>query len=235
MCSIAQQDFYSKINGIDCAEVVAFNPAVERISHLDCTSSNKELSEIDLTNTHQFSEYIFSKLKLEKSKYLIGGYDENRTLYKRSRLFDGTNELPRTIHLGTDIWGESGTLIYAPLDAVVHSFAFNDHFGDYGATLILRHSIQNFSFHTLYGHISLDDISKLSIGQPILKGEAIGKFGDINENGHWPPHLHFQLIVDMGEKKGDYPGVCSIAERTQFLANCPDPDCILKLNLLIST
>lgn len=33
----------------------------------------------------------------------------------------------------------------------------------------------------------------------------------------------------MKGKKGDYPGVCSIAERENYLQNCPDPDALLKM------
>jgi hypothetical protein len=49
------------------------------------------------------------------------------------------------------------------------------------------------------------------------------------ENGHWPPHLHFQLIIDMGKAKGDYPGVCKYSEREKYLDNCPDPGFILSM------
>ncbi|MFI5187661.1 MAG: hypothetical protein ACHQF0_13100 [Chitinophagales bacterium] len=63
----------------------------------------------------------------------------------------------------------------------------------------------------------------------IKKGDVIGEFGIPSENGHWPPHLHFQIIIDMGEWKGDYPGVCKFSERKKYLENCPDPDGILQM------
>jgi hypothetical protein len=49
------------------------------------------------------------------------------------------------------------------------------------------------------------------------------------ENGNWPPHLHFQLIIDMQGMKGDYPGVCKFSERERYLANCPDADLLLNM------
>jgi len=58
---------------------------------------------------------------------------------------------------------------------------------------------------------------------------VIGEFGIPMENGQWPPHLHFQIIVDMEDWIGDYPGVCKLSEREKFLANCPDPDIILQM------
>ncbi|RYZ20525.1 MAG: peptidase M23, partial [Sphingobacteriales bacterium] len=117
-----------------------------------------------------------------------------------------------------------------PIGGMVHSFAFNDQFGDYGATLVLLHQLDGLPFYSLYGHISLRDIDHLTQGQYMVRGEEIAHFGEAHENGHWPPHLHFQLIWDMGLYAGDYPGVCRFSEREQWLSNSPDPDTILQLN-----
>jgi len=111
----------------------------------------------------------------------------------------------------------------------VHSFAFNNQFGDYGATLILSHNIEEVSFHTLYGHLSLNSIKNFREGENVRKGDVIGEFGIPMENGQWPPHLHFQVIVDMEDQIGDYPGVCKYSEREKYLNNCPDPDLILQM------
>jgi peptidoglycan LD-endopeptidase LytH len=58
---------------------------------------------------------------------------------------------------------------------------------------------------------------------------VIGHIGTPEENGDWPPHLHFQVIEDMECKMGDYPGVCSKKERDRYLQNCPDPDLVLNM------
>jgi hypothetical protein len=42
--------------------------------------------------------------------------------------------------------------------------------------------------------------------------------------------LHFQIILDIADWKGDYPGVCKYSEREKWLKNSPDPDIILQLN-----
>jgi len=143
---------------------------------------------------------------------------------------DASKEEPRRLHLGIDIWGPAGTKIFSPLDGLVHSFAFNNKDSDYGATLILVHSLGGIGFYTLYGHLSLNSIRNLQEGRHIRQGEVIGEFGMRFENGNWPPHLHFQLIRDMQGWKGDYPGVCKFTEKTKWLDNCPDPDLILQLN-----
>jgi len=136
-------------------------------------------------------------------------------------------EAPRRLHLGVDIWGKPYTPVSSPCDAVIHSFAFNDEFGDYGATIILSHNLDGIAFHTLYGHLSLNSIKNLREGGNVQTGDVIGEFGIPMENGQWPPHLHFQVIDDMGDWKGDYPGVCKYSERQFYLDNCPDPDLIL--------
>ncbi|MEO5500727.1 MAG: peptidase M23, partial [Ginsengibacter sp.] len=69
-------------------------------------------------------------------------------------------------------------------------------------------------------------------GDQIQKGQLIAHFGKENENGHWPPHLHFQVIENIGDYQGDYPGVCKESEREYYLQNSPDPDLILNLNRL---
>ena len=137
---------------------------------------------------------------------------------------------PRRLHLGTDIWGKPHTAVMAPLNGIVNSYAFNDTFGDYGATIILAHQLGDISFYTLYGHLSLNSIKNLQEGQRISKGDIFAEFGIPSENGQWPPHLHFQIIADLQGWKGDYPGVCKFSEKEIWLRNCPDPDLILQMN-----
>lgn len=219
--------------------VISFQPGKDKIKAFDCSANNIQLSEIDFTDTDAFSNYMDKVRLSQNARYLIGGYNEDRALYKRSILFDGplnkelhkyNKEENRTIHLGIDIWGEAGSEIYAPVGGRVHSFAFNNHFGDYGATLILLHQLNGLLFHTLYGHLSLKDIGGLNEGKFLNRGALIGHFGTAAENGHWPPHLHFQVVLDMKNHKGDYPGVCSNIEKIEYLQNSPDPDVILNLN-----
>jgi murein DD-endopeptidase MepM/ murein hydrolase activator NlpD len=211
-------------------KVVDFNSAKEKLIHFDFTNNNKELVEIDVADTNTFSDYVNEKLKKGKAKYAIGGYNELRGLYERSKVFDATSgEEPRRLHIGVDIWGEVGTKVYAPLGGMVHSYAFNNHFGDYGATIVLLHQLDTVTFYTLYGHLSLDDIARVTEYQYVSRGQLIGHFGKPEENGNWPPHLHFQVIKDMEEYKGDYPGVCKYSERERFLTNCPDPDLVLNM------
>jgi murein DD-endopeptidase MepM/ murein hydrolase activator NlpD len=217
--------------------VVDFDPATDRLMPLNFTRQNKELTPEILGDEQVFSDYIERKLRTNNYRYGIGGYAEHRTIYSISPVFDGAQpaEEPRRLHIGVDIWGPVGTPVYAFMGGMVHSFAFNDQFGDYGATIILLHQLDGVPFYTLYGHLSLSDIQTLSAGQYVSIGETIAHFGALHENGHWPPHLHFQIILDMELKEGDYPGVCKYSEKEKYLANCPDPDLILQLNRYIKT
>ncbi len=210
--------------------VVPFNPLKERLVKFDLTAENKELTDSILEDTGLFINWVNEQLQGANARYAIGGYDEHRTVYSKSRVFDGVKgEEPRRLHLGVDIWGKHGTAVMAPLDGVVHSFAFNNQVGDYGATIILSHQLDGRSFHTLYGHLSLNSLQNLQEGQTIRKGEVFAAFGIPAENGQWPPHLHFQLIENMEGRKGDYPGVCAFSQKEKWLANSPDPEIILQL------
>jgi peptidoglycan LD-endopeptidase LytH len=208
--------------------VVPFDPGKDLLYPFDFTAANTTLSSDDIADTECFATYINRTLRANQARYGIGGYNEHRTLYARSKHFDSYLQVePRRLHLGVDIWGPAGTPVMSPLDGIVHSFAFNNNDSDYGATIILTHHLDGVSFHTLYGHLSLNSLKNLEEGTRIRNGEVIAEFGMRFENGNWPPHLHFQVITDMQGWKGDYPGVCRYSERQQWLDNCPDPDMIL--------
>ncbi|HEY1023157.1 MAG TPA: peptidoglycan DD-metalloendopeptidase family protein [Flavisolibacter sp.] len=202
----------------------------DRLLLMDFTASNTELTNEILKNTQRFSDYVNSKLHEAGARYGIGGYNEHRTVYSRSNVFDAPHGgEPRRLHLGTDIWGKPYTKVMAPLDGIVHSFAFNNAYGDYGATIILTHQLEGVSFHTLYGHLSLNSLKNLQEGDMVRRGDVFCEFGIPFENGQWPPHLHFQIIRDMEGYKGDYPGVCAFSQRQHYLSNCPDADLILQM------
>jgi peptidoglycan LD-endopeptidase LytH len=224
--------------------VVPFDPRAERIGRFDLSATNTRLTETIFSDTHAFSQYIEAERIEAGARYLIGGYNELREMYKRSQLFDfaktmagsagnnttGATPEPRRLHLGTDIWGEAGTPVKAPLGGMVHSLAYNNQLGDYGATIILQHQLDTHPFYTLYGHLALADLDPLREGYFVTRGQTFAHFGRPIENGQWPPHLHFQVIEDIGSYIGDYPGVCKLSERDKYLSNCPDPDGLLNLN-----
>lgn len=158
-----------------------------------------------------------------------GGYGEDRTLYTQT-LFAPEGDEPRTVHLGIDVFAPAGAEVFTPLSGRVHSSRINEAEGDYGPTIILEHTpVAGLTFHTLYGHLDRDSLKGLKPGTAFMAGEKIAALGTKRENGGWTPHLHFQIILDIGNAKGDYPGVCKRSEKDHWLSICPDPAKLLGL------
>ncbi|MBD1398718.1 peptidoglycan DD-metalloendopeptidase family protein [Pontibacter sp. JH31] len=202
------------------------------VCRLDFTAANALLQQTDLRNTEAFNEAVNQMLQEQSATIGVGGYLENRFIYRRSQHFDVAAE-SRDLHLGIDVWLPAGTAVFAPLDGKVHSFADNANFGDYGPTIILEHELEGVTFYTLYGHLNTACLSDLSVGKPVRKGDKIAEVGPHPENGDWPPHLHFQVICSMDGKQGDYPGVARLSERTVYEHLCPNPNLILNCRHLV--
>ncbi len=196
---------------------------------MDFSKNNTALFTQDLSSSKKISDYLFGKIKESGKKYGIGGYGEERPLYQRSAHFNNEDE-PRTIHLGVDIWAKAETEIFCPYFGKVYSFKNNNVFGDYGPTIILEHILESTKIYSLYGHLSMDSITNLYIGKEFKAGEILCKIGDFPVNGDWPPHLHFQLIIDIGDSEGDYLGVCKKTEKEYYLQNCPDANLFLNFS-----
>ncbi len=131
--------------------------------------------------------------------------------------------------MGVDFWAKAGTTVLAPIHGTVHSFQNNAAIGDYGPTIILQHEIQGIRFYSLYGHLSLASLDELHIGKSFRSGDVIGTLGTPDINVNYAPHLHFQLIQDIGEYFGDYPGVCTTKDMEYYKENCPNPLYLLKV------
>ncbi|WP_179415882.1 peptidoglycan DD-metalloendopeptidase family protein [Mucilaginibacter sp. E4BP6] len=216
-----------KANPQNISKVVDFDEAKDRLYQFDLTKNNPELSFEVVNDVAKFSNWIDQKLVDNHCRYGIGGYMELRTIYDNREQFE-TSGKQRQLHLGVDIWTDAGTPVYAPLDGVVHSFQDNAHFGDYGPTIILKHQLGELIFYSLYGHLNRECLINLSVGMSIKGGQHIANFGAAEVNGGWPPHLHFQLMLDMEGMVGDYPGACHNSDKAKYLQNIPDPALLLK-------
>lgn len=169
-------------------------------------------------------------LSMYQADLAIGQYAEDRRyLYKRSELFNDDDQ-SRSVHLGMDLVVASSCPVYAPYPAVVHSFADNNQHGDYGPTIILQHELGEYCFYSLYGHLARRSLESIYQGQSLDKGACFAYLGEPSENGGWPVHLHFQIIDDIGDWHGGYPGVVEPQLQQAWLANCPDPNLILNIS-----
>ncbi len=219
-------------NEIDFFPVMGEKLSSENTITLDFSPNNPDLESLDLANTSTFDAYVTKQIKHAGSKYGIGGYLEHRAIYRRSTVFATAEADFRNIHLGIDIWTEAGAPIFSPLDGKIHSFQDNAGFGNYGATIILEHELSGKKLYSLYGHLFLTDLEEIKIGQEINSGELVAHVGPFPENGDWPPHLHFQLMWDLMGNFGDFPGVCSQREVDKYMAICPDPNLILRSEVI---
>ncbi len=167
-------------------------------------------------------------LKFQKQNpnaLLANGYLEERAFYNTERFEREvtSGKEYRNIHLGTDFWVPAGTPIYAIYDSEVVISHHNDFHKDYGPLLVLKHQLNNTSFYTLYGHLSIDSLALSPKGKHIKKGELIAHIGNEEENGHWAPHLHLQVITDLLGETENYNGVAFPSEIEKWKKLCPDP------------
>lgn len=189
--------------------------------HLDLSPQNPALAGIK--DMEGLQDHIFGTMAQSKAEVAVGGYLEERRLYEAFPHFNQAGAY-RSMHLGLDLWAVAGQPIYAPLPAQVHSFSYLSQAGDYGACIVLEHRWEGKALYALYGHLAKQDLMGLEPGQFLPAGTCFAHLGERHENGQWPPHLHWQLIKDMGDHQGDFPGVCLKEDLGYFSALCPDPN-----------
>ncbi|NCO64022.1 MAG: peptidoglycan DD-metalloendopeptidase family protein [Flavobacteriales bacterium] len=228
------ESFSNFLKEVSSESLYVLNKEIPLIKYVPINLSfkNTELEAVDVSSSIALGHFIYKAIKKQNGRIGFGGYNEKRTIYRRSNHFNSLDvESERNIHLGVDLWCEAESKVYTPLDGTVHSFKNNMNDGDYGPTIILKHLIDGITFYTLYGHLSLKSLYNLALGQKVFQGDCIATLGNSSVNGDYPPHLHFQIIKDMQDFKGDYPGVCSKKDLDFFLENCPDPNLLLKLKI----
>ncbi|AWI26539.1 peptidoglycan DD-metalloendopeptidase family protein [Flavobacterium pallidum] len=197
---------------------------------IDLSEKQTDHSRKFLEDPNHFQSFIDDYLRTNNALVAYGGYNEKRTLYHHNELFNDEESAERNMHIGFDFWAKAGTKVVAPLDATVHSFDYNTGEGNYGPTVILEHQIDGHHFYTLYGHLSIESIENIEIGDHIGRNQVFASIGDMSVNGNYAPHLHFQIIIDLEGYFGDYPGVSSEDDLPHYLKNCPDPDLLFKLS-----
>lgn len=213
----------------EASKVIAPHISYSEYVPLDLSISNEEILSSKLETAKDYGVFIQKHLDDNKGKIAFGGYQEIRNLYKRSTVFNAENTEERNIHIGLDLWINESASVHAALEGKIHSFQNNTALGDYGPTIIMEHTIENQTFHTLYGHLSEESLIGKQIGDAVPQGAQIGNLGLPPINGDYAPHLHFQIIIDMENKLGDYPGVCSSRTLNHYSTNCPDPNVLLKI------
>ncbi|RYZ48229.1 MAG: peptidase M23, partial [Proteobacteria bacterium] len=129
-------------------------------------------------------------------------------------------------HIGIDLGGPAGTRVHAFYEGEIYDFRDHGKAGDYGPTLITRHLLNGVEIYALYGHLSRASLSGKKRGQQISFGEVLGALGTAEENGGWPPHVHFQLSL-IAPEEADMPGTVTDEELEAALKIYPDPRTVL--------
>jgi len=193
-------------------------PEVPDISHI---SFENIIDLPDNVFVHDFESN--NKFKDTLHSFTIGRYNEKRPNMYEGDLFEKTN---RFIHMGIDIGAPVGTPVKSFFDGEIFLFKYNDKQLDYGYTLITRHKFKDQNIYALYGHLSNSSLKNKKIGQKIHSGEVLAYLGSEEENGGWPPHVHFQLSL-IEPKECDLPGVVSEENHDIALKIFPDPRMVL--------
>ena len=200
----------------------------DSIQPVDMSVSSTWLGhESEYTDLRRFSRKVNALKQAHPGALIAGGYAEFRPFYCTAEYRREGNDGPewRTAHLGVDFWVGPTTAVHALLDGIVVSLHHNPGDKQYGPTLILQHETDDGTpFFSLYGHLSTRDLTLLEEGQPVRKGDLLGHVGQAEENGNWPPHLHFEIMLDMLGYEHDFPGVCCPDELTVWSSICPDPN-----------
>ncbi|MHA1943435.1 MAG: phosphotransferase, partial [Candidatus Thorarchaeota archaeon] len=194
------------------------------------------VGSVDVSSPHHladheaFGDLVNEKLKAAGVNIGIGRYNEARLIYSGDQYITHGDE-SRTVHLAIDLFVDRGTPILSVYDGIIHSFQDNALPYDNGPTIVIEHTTTQDGppFFILYSHLTRDSLDGLSIGKAVKKGEQIGKVGEYPDNGGWPPHLHFQIIVDMMDQKGDLYGVAPPSKRDVWLSICPNPNLIFQI------
>ena len=188
---------------------------------LDWSVNNKNLA--------RSWEAIEAEMKNAGADVAIGHYCEDRNVYESDFFVDEGKE-SRTVHLAVDLFAPAGTPVYAALDGKV--FLFNDNTAhlDNGPMIVLEHQTdQGIKFHTLYAHLSRESLEGLSVGKEIKAGQQIATMGTEEVNVGWPPHTHFQIIMDLCDMAHDIFGVAALSELPVWRSICPNPNLILRI------
>ncbi len=190
-------------------------------------SDDSTLDPALLTNQTLLQEYI-DKECYSKKKWGLGGYMEYRSIFLG---YFPQGDQKRFYHLGLDVTAPAQTPIHAPLNAIVFQSGYEEGEGNYGGFVVLQHGRKDDApLYSFYGH--LDKETHPVVGQKIQKGEVFARLGDMDSNGHWFTHIHFQLLTQKGVDQGWIErGNCTKEQLATIDEFCPVPHALFTASL----
>ena len=171
-----------------------------------------------------FSERLTAALA-EIKGVAVGRYGEDRAVYDA----DGPGR--RTIHQAIDLHAPAGTPILAPLQGRIAMIGNDTSAGGFGGILVLEHERGTpHRFWTFYGHLGPASLVGKAVGAEMEQGGELAVLGGPEENGGWPPHLHFQMLTALCFETAE--AITGLAARGQWdlwESISPNPNGILGL------
>jgi 4-aminobutyrate aminotransferase-like enzyme/Ser/Thr protein kinase RdoA (MazF antagonist) len=157
----------------------------------------------------------------------IGRYGEDRSIYGSA----DDAAARRTIHLAIDLYAPAGMPVLAPLPGRVAMVGNDTAAEGFGGILVLEHEADApHRFWTVYGHLAPASLADARTGAAVARGAEIARLGPREQNGGWPPHLHFQILTapcfDSAEA---IFGLAAPGRWTLWESISPDPNQILGL------
>jgi 4-aminobutyrate aminotransferase-like enzyme/Ser/Thr protein kinase RdoA (MazF antagonist) len=214
------------------SHIVDFDLSLDPVLLLDLSVGGRHLGESDVRkDPERMMRHIKGCAADSDKSIAIGKYDEVRGIYHEPAFCFESNDGPdwRSLHLGVDLFLEEGSPVYAPIAGRVAGHKCEGESGGYGSVLLLEHEIGQSGalFYTLYGHLGSDVLDVHAAGDVLDSGDLIGHVGRVDENGGWPPHLHFQIVADHLGRGPAFPGVARADQREIWTDLSPDPNLIL--------
>ncbi|RMA66413.1 aminotransferase class III-fold pyridoxal phosphate-dependent enzyme [Ulvibacter antarcticus] len=230
-CGYSAHPSYDQFKEWALTNKVSLSNVFPTLSFNKLTDIDMSVGSIFLGNASEYNDPALSEFKLQRlqrenpNSLLANGYLETRPFYSTEAFKSESNNGPqyRTVHLGTDFWIPTETPIHTPFDGVIVILHDNDFVKDYGPTIIIEHAFNQEKFYTLYGHLSRASLSRFKVGQHVKQGDLIANVGAFSENGNWPSHLHFQLMMDLMGNGENFPGVAFPSEESVWKSVCPNP------------
>jgi hypothetical protein len=229
----AEHDFYPVVPSFPCRG---------QVSVLDLTGNHKEsIEEQMLTPPYSIGKYdenrnIYKTDLFSDGRSLHVGLGKSRKnniiyiFYAPFLIVDSIRACIIYIYMYcslaptiADMGGPVGTEVCSFMEGTIHSAGYNAEAGDYGNVVITEHELLNgVRLWALFGHLDNQSSSQWKKGDIVQRGQCIGRFGDMSENGGWFPHVHFQLSLHEPATH-DMPGAVLVSEREAALVSYPDP------------
>jgi len=194
-------------------------PEIEGQGAILDLSNESEIFKIFKTySLQEFDEYFTALSKKYNTNFLVGKYGEDRKKLFENFGIERFTKNGKTLHAGIDIFMPASSKVSLPEDAMLIESKKDSEIGGYGHYLIYECT----NAFLLFGHIYPK--VNLRVGEIYNKGEIIAQLANIEDNGGYLPHLHFQVL-----KKDIFINTDGYVNKDQLKMHTINPQEYLKL------